>query len=33
MRHVKTRPGHEPDADAIAGLIEAAYRDIRARLG
>lgn len=33
MRHVKARPGHEPDADAIGDLIEAAYRDIRARLG
>jgi hypothetical protein len=31
-RHVKVRPGREVDAAALAGLIEAAYGDIRARL-
>lgn len=33
MRHVKVTPGREPDAAALAGLIDAAYRDIKARLG
>ena len=33
MRHVKLRPGREPDAAALDELIEAAYRDIRQRLG
>lgn len=32
MRHVKTGPGREPDAAALAMLIDAAYADIRARL-
>jgi hypothetical protein len=32
MRHVKLKPGREPDWDALADLIEAAYSDIRARL-
>lgn len=32
-RHVKLRPGHRVDADALGRLIEAAYVDIRARLG
>ena len=32
MRHVKLRPGRLPDADALAGLIAAAYADIRRRL-
>ena len=32
MRHVKLRPGHEPDANALTALIEAAYRDMRERL-
>jgi hypothetical protein len=31
-RHVKVRPGRPVDADALAALIEAAYRDIRERL-
>lgn len=33
MRHVKLRPGKELDLDAVNGLIAAAYRDIRQRLG
>jgi hypothetical protein len=32
MRHVKTRPGAEPDAAALTALIAAAYADIQARL-
>lgn len=32
MRHVKLRPGQVPDADALEGLIETAYRDIGDRL-
>ncbi len=32
MRHVKLTPESEPDAVAVANLIEAAYRDIKARL-
>jgi hypothetical protein len=32
MRHVKLRPGREPDHAALGGLVEAAYLDIRARL-
>lgn len=32
MRHVKLRPGHEPDPAALAALIEGAYRDMRERL-
>ena len=32
MRHVKLRPGAEVDAAALRGLIDAAYRDIKARL-
>jgi len=32
MRHVKLRPGREPDSAALGDLIEAAYADIRARL-
>lgn len=31
-RHVKLRPGHEVDTEALAQLIDAAYVDIRARL-
>jgi len=31
-RHVKLRPGHMVDADALARLVEAAYVDIKARL-
>ncbi len=33
MRHVKLRWGQPADEAALAGLIAAAYRDIRARLG
>jgi hypothetical protein len=29
MRHVKSRPGHEPDACAVTALVEAAYADMR----
>jgi hypothetical protein len=32
-RHVKLRPGHEVDSAALARLIDAAYVDIRSRLG
>ena len=32
MRHLKVRWGEAADAPAINGLIEAAYRDMRARL-
>ena len=32
MRHVKIRPGGEPDAAALGALIDAAYADIRVRL-
>jgi hypothetical protein len=32
MRHVKLRPGHEPDAAALTTLIETAYEDMQARL-
>jgi hypothetical protein len=32
LRHVKLRPGQEPDAAAFAALIENAYRDMRERL-
>jgi hypothetical protein len=31
-RHVKLRPGREVGPAALAGLVDAAYRDIRARL-
>jgi hypothetical protein len=33
MRHVKLKPGTEFNAAALSDLIEAAYVDIRARLG
>jgi hypothetical protein len=33
MRHVKLLPGREPNAAALGDLIDAAYADIRARLG
>jgi hypothetical protein len=33
MRHVKLRPGRECDAAALRDLIDAAYEDIRRRLG
>ena len=32
MRHVKLRPGEEPDPAALAALIECAYRDMQQRL-
>jgi hypothetical protein len=32
MRHVKLAPGRERDVGALAALIDAAYRDIKARL-
>ena len=32
MRHVKLRPGHELDAAALQALIDAAYRDVKARV-
>jgi hypothetical protein len=32
MRHVKARPGAEPDSAALAALITAAYADLQARL-
>jgi hypothetical protein len=32
MRHVKLRPGSEPDAAALRRLIATAYSDMRARL-
>ena len=32
MRHVKLRPGREPDASALGALIDAAHRDVKVRL-
>jgi hypothetical protein len=32
MRHVKLKPGRELDAAALTALIDAAYRDVKARL-
>jgi hypothetical protein len=32
MRHVKLRPGTEPDAASLSRLIEAAWADIKARV-
>jgi len=32
MRHVKLRPGREPDPIALRRLIESAYSDMQARL-
>ena len=32
MRHVKVRPGSEPDPLALSDLITAAYQDMKARL-
>lgn len=32
-RHVKLRPGREVDAAALSQLVDAAYADIKARLG
>ena len=33
MRHVKLSPARQPSAAALGDLIEAAYRDIKTRLG
>jgi hypothetical protein len=33
MRHVKLKPGSEPNTEALGALIDAAYLDIRERLG
>jgi hypothetical protein len=33
MRHVKLKPGAEPNTAALCGLIDAAYLDIKERLG
>lgn len=33
MRHVKLRPGRELDDAALGDLIDAAYNDVRRRLG
>jgi hypothetical protein len=32
MRHVKLKPGIEADSTALSELIDAAYRDVKARL-
>lgn len=32
MRHVKVKPGDEIEATALIGLIETAYKDMKARL-
>ena len=32
MRHVKLKPGREPDSDALAQLIDASYLDVKLRL-
>jgi hypothetical protein len=32
MRHVKLRPGIKADSTALSELIDAAYRDVKARL-
>jgi hypothetical protein len=32
MRHVKLRPGREPDASVLQALIDAAYRDVKTRV-
>ena len=32
MRHVKLKPGSEPDSSALIALIDTAYRDVKARL-
>ena len=33
MRHVKLKPGRSVNAAALSGLVDAAYLDIKARLG
>jgi hypothetical protein len=32
MRHVKLRPGEEADVAALSALIDAAYRQVKARI-
>ena len=32
MRHVKVRPGREPDSEALRNLIHASYLDVKMRL-
>jgi hypothetical protein len=32
MRHVKLKPGREPDSIAIGALIDASYLDVKTRL-
>jgi hypothetical protein len=32
MRHVKLKPGRELDSSALIALIDAAYKDVKARL-
>jgi hypothetical protein len=32
MRHMKLKPGREPDSDALGNLIHAAYLDVKIRL-
>jgi len=32
MRHVKVKPGEEPDSVALQALIDAAYDDVRSRV-
>ncbi len=32
MRHVKLKPGCEPDSAALGNLIQAAYLDVKIRL-
>ncbi len=32
MRHVKLKPGRDPDSPALIALIAAAYRDVQARV-
>jgi len=32
MRHVKLRWGERPDAEGLTALVEAAYRDMQARV-
>ncbi len=32
MRHVKLRPEHDVDANALMNLIETAYADMKGRL-
>lgn len=32
MRHVKVKPGEEPDSAALSALIDAAYLEVKSRL-